>query len=78
MATIILEYDGRNTVARKMIDLLRSLDVFTITEPKKKKTTLMSKEDYFAMLDRSKAQAERGEVYRFDDKQKMMDWLYTL
>ena len=78
MATITLEYDGRNTVARKMIDLLRSLDVFTITEPKKKDPTLISKEDYFAMLDRSKAQAGRGEVYRFDDKQKMMDWLYTL
>ena len=40
--------------------------------------TLMSKEEYFAMLDRSKAQADRGEVYRFSDKQAMLNWLNTL
>ena len=40
--------------------------------------TCMSKEEYFAMLDRSKEQAKRGEVYRFDDKEKMLNWLNTL
>lgn len=40
--------------------------------------TRMSEKDYFAMLDRSKAQVAEGKVYRFDDKGKMMDWLNTL
>ena len=38
----------------------------------------MTKEEYFSMLDRSKAQAEQGDVYRFDNKEKMLDWLNTL
>ena len=41
-------------------------------------STCMSKEEYFAMLDHSKAQAERGEVYRFNDKEQMLNWLNTL
>ena len=40
--------------------------------------TCMSKEEYFAMLDRSKEQAERGDVYRFNDKEKMLEWLNNL
>ena len=40
--------------------------------------TCMTKEEYFAMLDQSKEQAKRGEVYRFDDKEKMLNWLNTL
>ena len=40
--------------------------------------TCMTKEEYFAMLDRSKEQAKRGEVYRFDNKEKMLNWLNTL
>lgn len=40
--------------------------------------TLMSKEEYFAMINQSKAQAERGEVYRFTDKGQMLNWLNTL
>jgi len=40
--------------------------------------TCMSKEEYFTMLDRSEEQAKRGEVYRFDDKEKMLNWLNAL
>ena len=40
--------------------------------------TRMTKEEYFAMLERSKAQAERGEVYRFDNKEQMLSWLNSL
>lgn len=40
--------------------------------------TRMTKEDYYAMLDRSKAQMSEGKVYRFDDRGKMLDWLNTL
>ncbi len=40
--------------------------------------TCMTKEEYFAMLDKSREQAARGEVYRFDNKEKMLDWLNAL
>ena len=40
--------------------------------------TCMSKEEYFAMLDRSEEQAKRGEVYRFNDKEQMLTWLNSL
>ena len=40
--------------------------------------TCMSKEEYFAMLDRSNAQAERGEVHSFSYKEDMHAWLDSL
>ena len=40
--------------------------------------TCMTKEEYFAMLDRSEEQARRGEVYRFNDKEQMLTWLNSL
>jgi len=38
----------------------------------------MTKEEYFRMLDRSDSQAKRGEVYRFNDKGQMLEWLNSL
>ena len=38
----------------------------------------MTKKEYFAMLDESLAQADKGEVYSFTDKQQMFDWLNSL
>ena len=81
MATATITYDGRNKTARSIMQMLRSLDIFTVTEPQKESKddpTLMSKDEYFAMLDRSKAQVAEGKVYRFDDRNKMMDWLNSL
>ena len=81
MATATITYDGRNKIARSIMQMLRSLDIFTVTEPQKESKddpTLMSKDEYFAMLDRSKAQVAEGKVYRFDDRNKMMDWLNSL
>ena len=81
MATATITYDGRNKTARSIMQMIRSLDIFTVTEPQKESKddpTLMSKDEYFAMLDRSKAQVAEGKVYRFDDRNKMMDWLNSL
>lgn len=79
MATLTISYDGRNRAARSVVEMLRNLDFLSISEPetvsRKEDPTLMTKEEYFAMLEKSRKQAERGEVFRFDDKQKMMDWL---
>ncbi len=40
--------------------------------------TLMTKEDFFARVDKAKEQAKRGEIYRFTDKSQMLDWLNSL
>lgn len=40
--------------------------------------TLMTKEEFFARVDEAQKQAERGEVYRFTDKQEMLNWLNSL
>ena len=40
--------------------------------------TCMTKEEFFARVDDAKRQADKGEVYRFNDKQKMIEWLNSL
>ena len=46
MATMTISYDGRNKVARSVVDFIRSLDVFTITEqPSTKGSYQLSQED---------------------------------
>lgn len=44
----------------------------------KKDDTLMSKEEFFAQIDESKAQIEQGKCYRFSDPTAMNTWLNTL
>lgn len=36
MATLTISYDGRNKVAQSVVALIRSLDVFHISQPKEK------------------------------------------
>ena len=45
---------------------------------KKQDESLMTKDEFFAKLDKSKAQIERGECTRFTDTQKMVEWLDSL
>lgn len=46
MATLTLSYDGRSKLARSVVDFIRSLDVFTITEqPASKGSYHLSQED---------------------------------
>ncbi len=46
MATMTITYDGRNKLARSVVDFIRSLDVFTITEqPASKGSYQLSQED---------------------------------
>ena len=40
--------------------------------------TCMTKEEFFARVDEAKEQANNGEVYRFNDKQQMLEWLNSL
>ena len=63
MATITLEYDDRNKIAKSVVEFIRSLDVFKVLESKseKKDPTLLTKEEFFAKIERAEQQAERGE-----------------
>ena len=65
MATLTINYDGRNKAARSIVEMLRSLDFFSVSEPKSKPRkadpTLMSKEEFFAKIERAEQQAARGE-----------------
>ena len=46
MATMTISYDGRNKVARSVVDFIRSLDVFTVSEqPTTKGSYQLSQED---------------------------------
>ena len=61
------------TMLDKIVKYTRKLAKQMTDDP-----TRMSKEEYFAMIDRSKEQAKRGEVYRFNNKEAMLNWLNTL
>ena len=60
MATMTISYDGRNKAARSIVEMLRSLDFFSITEapakPKRKSGIELAYEDVAA-----------GRVYRAKD-----------
>jgi len=62
-----LEYNARNRTAEKVLSVITAMnDVFRVkTAEKKKDDSLMTKEEYFAMLDESIRQAERGEVVEY-------------
>ena len=60
MATMTISYDGRNKAARSVVEILRSLDFFNITEapakPRRKSGIELAYEDVAA-----------GRVYRAKD-----------
>ncbi|MBP5393990.1 MAG: hypothetical protein J6Y59_09265 [Bacteroidaceae bacterium] len=45
---------------------------------KEEDSTLMTKEEFFARVDKSKAQYERGEYTRFSNEDEMVKWLNSL
>lgn len=45
---------------------------------KKEDPTLMTKEEFFRRVDKSRAQYERGEYTRFSDEKEMLNWLNSL
>ncbi|MBR4773641.1 MAG: hypothetical protein IK010_04340 [Bacteroidales bacterium] len=65
MATLTLNYDGRNKTARSIVEMLRSLDIFHVTEtPARKSGIELALEDKAA-----------GRVTTWDSPQQMFDTL---
>ena len=72
-------YRNLGVIAEDESSLVKAMKyVRKLAEKWKNDPTRMSKEEYFAMIDKSKAQAERGEVYHFTDKKAMDAWLDSL
>ena len=49
-----------------------------VAKKKKDDPTLMTKEEYFAKLERAEQQLERGEGIAFSDRESMNTWLNSL
>ena len=68
MATLTLSYDGRNRAARSIVEILRSLDFFSITEapakPKRKSGIELAYEDVAA-----------GRVTKWESTEQMFNTL---
>jgi hypothetical protein len=57
MATLTITYDGRNKVARNVVELIRSLDVFHISKPQTDETEWTAEQEREAFLYTSKMNA---------------------
>lgn len=65
MATLTIQYDGRNKTARSIVEMLRSLDIFHVVEtPARKSGIELALEDKAA-----------GHVTTWDNPQQMFDTL---
>jgi len=62
------------SLMKQAVDFVKSL----VKTKKKSDPTLMTKEEYFAKIDRSLEQAKRGEVKVFTNKEDMNAWLNSL
>ena len=60
------------TLLAKAVKYIRKLAA------KKEDPTLMTKEEFFARVDKSRAQYERGEYTRFTNEEDMLKWLNSL
>jgi hypothetical protein len=80
MATITLEYNARNRTAEKILSVITAMsDVFRVkTAEKKKDDALMTKEEYFAMLDSRIASSEKGNYKEFAGSSQLINYLNSL
>ena len=62
-----------------MLSICKTLKIKTMaTITRQQGPTLMTKEEFFAKVDRAKAQSERGEGRLFTSKEEMNVWLNNL
>ncbi len=67
MATVTLEYDGRNPIAKKTMDYILSLGVF-----KKKEVSKIEKSPYNPKFVKKIKNAEKGKSYIIEDVDEFM------
>ena len=71
-------YESLSIISKDEDLLKRAATYLHKLAEKKKDDTLMTKEEYFAKIDRALQQAERGEVIEFSTKEEMNEWLNNL
>ena len=72
-------YRSLGVIAEDEGSLVKAMKyVRKLAEKWKNDPTRMSKEEYFAKIDRARAQAERGEGIVFTNKEDMHAWLDSL
>ena len=78
MDTLIVEYKRSNKLIGHIIEILKTLKGVKIHI--KEDETLMSKEEFFAMVDKRLADYESGKakVKRFDDEVSLMNYLESI
>lgn len=82
MATYTITLNERSNSGKALMTYLQSLGVLIEkVAPKKisrKDPTLLSKEEFFANIERAERQIERGEGITFTDAASMNAWLNSL
>ncbi|MBR7085918.1 MAG: hypothetical protein IKI47_00020 [Prevotella sp.] len=82
MATYTITLNERTNSGKALMTYLRSLGVLiekaTPKKASRKDPTLLSKEEFFANIERAERQIERGEGIAFTDKASMNAWLNAL
>ncbi len=82
MATYTIALNERTSSGKALTAYLNSLGVIIdkVTTKKKPKPdpTLMSREEFFAKIDRSRQQAREGKVTRIENKEELKKFLLTL
>ena len=68
MAQIVIEYDARNAIARKTIEYLLSLNLFTVKSKSKIKTG----------LDEALEDVENGNVISFNSSTEAIDYMKSI
>ena len=71
-------YESLSIISKDEDLLKRAATYLHKLAEKKKDDTLMTKEEYFAKIDRALQQAERGEVIEFSSQEEMNEWLNNL
>ena len=67
MATITLNYDGRNKMARAIVDFIEKIGLFTLLkDDEPSETTVKAIEEL-----------KEGKAYKANDLQEMLDYLHS-
>ncbi|MBQ3688624.1 MAG: hypothetical protein II937_02030 [Bacteroidales bacterium] len=74
MYRALAQIAGDETLMKQAVDFVKSL----IKRKKEADHTLMTKEEYFAKIDRSLEQAKRGEVKTVKNKQELEEYFNSL
>lgn len=75
--TVDVQNDSILPIIKKVLKAFPGIKVIQHRE-KKKDPTLMTKEEFFAKIDRAENEIKNGQYVEFSDPKKMHEWLESL